>query len=412
LVGLRQRIANGRKARLLSIAFLAVLAAIAAGCAGAAAQHPGYEPGYGPGGPGPGFFPLEPASQQGRYISDFYPYIFWIAVAVFILVEGLLLWIVLRYRRRPTDSELPRQTHGHGMLEVVWTLIPALVVTGLFAFTVDALGKVETANTPGDNPQLTVDVTGFQWQWTFEYPEQGISLTGVGRAGPTMALPVGEKIRIRLHGLDTDVIHSFYVPQFLYKKDVIPGRVNEFDVIVEQVGTYAGQCAEFCGFGHSDMHFSVRAMTPADFDAWVAQQQAPPSPSAGPSGAPPSGAPPSGAPPSGAPPSGAPQSAPPSAAPPTAVSVTSVGIAQGFSPRDLTIPADAPWSVTLTNSDTEVPHNVSIRAANPDGSDWEAPVNADAGGSAVYQPPALAAGDYTFFCSLHTNMTGTLHVGQ
>ena len=392
LVGLRQPLVregerahktrSHRTARWLSLAFLGILAAIVAACSGAAANHPGFEPGYGPSGPGPGFFPLQPVSQQGQYIFDFYPVIFWIAVAVFILVEGLLIWIVLRYRRRPTDTELPNQTHGHGGLEIVWTLIPAIVVTALFAFTVDTLGKVETANTPGDDPALTIDVTGFQWQWTFEYKAQGIKLTGVGREGPTMALPVGEKVRIRLHGLDIDVIHSFYVPQFLYKKDVIPGRVNEFDVIVQQAGTYAGQCAEFCGLGHADMHFTVVAMTRADFDGWVAQQQQP-EPSQEP------------------PPSGAPS-----------VSVTSVGIVEGFNPTELSVAADTPWSVSLTNSDPVVPHNFSIRGANADGTDWIGQPNADGGGSAVYQPPPLAAGDYSFFCSLHTNMTGTLHVGQ
>ena len=348
-------------------------------CAGAQTQ-PGYEPGYGPDGPPPGFFPIQPVSEQGQYVFDFYPVIFWIAVAVFVLVEGLLIWIVLRYRRRPTDVELPTQTHGHNVLEIIWTLIPAIIVTVLFAFTVDTLGKVETANTPGDNPALTIDVTGFQWQWTFEYKEQGIKLTGVGREGPTMALPVGEKVRIRLHA--TDVIHSFYVPQFLYKKDVIPGRTNEFDVVVQQPGTYAGQCAEFCGIGHADMHFTVQAMSRADFDAWVAEQQKPqPSPSALPSGAP-------------------------------SVSVTSVGVVEGFDPTELTVAADTPWTVQLTNSDPAVPHNFSIREANPDGSDWIGQPNAEGGGSAVYQPPPLAAADYQFFCSLHPNMVGNLHVGQ
>jgi cytochrome c oxidase subunit 2 len=380
LVGLRQRIVSVRKTRLASVALLALLAAIAAACSGAATGHPGYEPGYGPGGAGPGFFPLQPVSQGGTLVNNFYPFIFWIAVAVFVLVEGLLIWIVLRYRRRPTDTELPKQTHGNGVLEVVWTLIPAIIVTAMFVFTVDTLGKVETAQDPADNPAMAIDVTGFQWQWTFDYKDKGISLTGTGRDGPTMALPINEKIRIRLHAVD--VIHSFYVPQFLYKKDAIPGRTNEFDVIVQQVGTYSGQCAEFCGVGHADMHFTVQAMTQADFDAWVVQQQAPP-PSA---------------------------SALPSNAP--VVSVTSVGVVEGFTPTELSVAADTPWSVSLTNSDAAVPHNFSIRSANADGSDWLAPVNADGGGSAVYQPPALAAGDYTFFCSLHPNMTGSLHVGQ
>ena len=391
LVGLRQRIANGRKARIFGITFLALLAAIVAGCAGAAAQHPGFEPGYGPGAPGPGFFPLDSVTKQGVPTQSLYFVTFVIAVIVFVLVEGLLLFIAIRFRRKPTDTELPPQIHGSTKLELLWTIIPMVTVTALFVAAIITLNEEYESHVA--QPDLVVDVTGFQWQWTFDYPEQGISLTGTGREGPVMALPVGETIRIRLHSADTDVIHSFYVPQFLYKKDVIPGRVNEFDVMVQQAGTYAGQCAEFCGLGHADMHFSVQAMEPADFEAWVTLQQTPPSPSAAPSGAPPSGAPPSGA--------------------PTAINVTSVGIAAGFDPGELSIPADVPWSVNLTNADPSVPHNFSIHAANPDGSDWDAGANADGGGSAVYQPPPLAPGDYTFFCSLHpTTMTGTLHVGQ
>jgi cytochrome c oxidase subunit 2 len=391
LVGLRHRIANGRTARAISVAFLAILAALVAACAGAAEQHPGFEPGYGPGAPGPGFFPVPSVTEQSQATQNLYFITFVIAVIVFVLVEGLLLYIAIRYRRKPTDTGLPPQTHGSTALELLWTIIPMITVTALFVGALITLNEEFEAKAA--QPDLVVDVTGFQWQWTFEYPEQGIELTGVGREGPVMALPVGETVRIRLHSADTDVIHSFYVPQFLYKKDVIPGRVNEFDVVLQQVGTFAGQCAEFCGFGHADMHFSVQSMTRTDFDAWVAQQQAPPSPSSAPSGAPPSGAPPSGA--------------------VTQVSVTSVGITQGFDPKELSIPADSAWSVNLTNADPAVPHNFSVRAANPDRSDWEPEVNADGGGSAVYQPPPLAAGDYTFYCSLHpATMTGTLHVGQ
>jgi cytochrome c oxidase subunit II len=390
LVGLRHRIATGRTARIISIALLAVLVAILAGCAGAAAQHPGFEPGYGPGAPGPGFFPIESVTKQSGPTESLYLATFIIAVIVFVLVEGLLLFITLRFRRKPTDTELPPQIHGSTRLELLWTIIPMITVTALFVAAIITLN--EEYDVKAAEPDQIVDVTGFQWQWKFDYPEHGITLTGTGREGPVMALPVGETIRIRLHSADTDVIHSFYVPQFNYKLDIIPGRVNEFDVLVEQVGTYAGQCAEFCGFGHADMHFSVQAMTPDEFAAWVTQQQTPPSPSAQPSGAPPSGAPPSGA--------------------PTALSLTSISIVAGFEPKELSVPADAPWSVNLTNADASVPHDFSIREASPDGSDWVAGIYADGGGSAVYQPPPLAAGDYTFFCSLHTNMTGTLHVGQ
>ena len=200
LVGIRKRLVT------TIASATALVFAVSAFLAGCATQSPAV--GSGTGDQPPGMFPMQPATQQGQYIFDAYPIIFWIAVAVFILVEGLLIWIVIRYRRRPTDTELPTQTHGNGLLEIIWTLIPAIIVMGLFVFTVDTLAKVDA---PDDTPGgLTVDVTGFQWQWTFDYEEQNLSFTGVGSTGPVMALPINEMVRIRLHAID--VIHSFYVP--------------------------------------------------------------------------------------------------------------------------------------------------------------------------------------------------------
>ena len=369
-----ERVGRNRAAsrmRLLGFIALIGLTGLLAACA---KLPTGNEPGSEP---APGFFPVAPVEQGGQYVSDLYPIVFAIAIAVFILVEGLLLWIVFRYRRHPSDTELPKQTHGNMALEIIWTLIPAVIVTALFIATVSTLNKVEAMS---PNPDVTVDVTGFQWQWTFEYPDQHLKFTGTGRDGPVMALPVNETVHIRLHA--ADVIHSFYVPQFLYKKDVVPGRTNEFDVVVQQPGTYAGQCAEFCGIGHADMHFSVQAMTRADFDAWVLQNQQPSA-------------------------SGAPASAPLGA---QTVQVTAVSATAGFSPNTLAIQANQPWTVQFTNSDPSVPHNFSIHKANPDGSDWLGTPDAPGGGSAAYNPPPLAPGDYQWFCSIHPNMVGTLHV--
>jgi len=369
LVGLRKRV-RWLSASSLVTAAVAV-AAIAAACAGQGTGVTGDQP--------PGLFPVEPASEQAQYIFDFYPVIFWIAVGVFFLVEGLLLWIVFRYRRQATDVDLPSQTHGNNLLEVLWTLIPAAIVAVLFVFTVDTLGKVERTADSTDQPDLIVDVTGFQWQWTFDYPLQELSFTGSGNTGPVMAVPVNETVRIRLHA--TDVIHSFYVPQFLYKKDVVPGRVNEFDVVVREPGVYAGQCAEFCGLLHADMHFTVEAMTRSDFDAWVTQnQQAEPS-------------------------------LPPPPSDATTVQLTAISIAEGFEPTELAIPADSPWVVELTNADTVAPHDFGVRGATPEG-DWRGDPDAQPGGSATYQPPPLAAGTYEFFCTIHPNMVGTLQAGQ
>lgn len=374
----RTHAGHGNRARnWLTLCFAIAVALVLAACAGEYASRPP-EPGYGPNAPGPGFFPIDSVTEQGVPTQSLYLLTFVIAVIVFALVEGLLIYITLRFRRKPTDPELPPQTHGSNTLELLWTIVPTVVVTVLFVAALITLNEEYEAHAA--QPDLVVDVTGFQWQWTFEYPEQGIKLSGTGREGPTMALPVGETVRFRLHA--TDVIHSFYVPQFLYKKDVIPGRTNEFDVVIKQAGTFAGQCAEFCGLGHADMHFSVQAMTPAEFDAWVTQQQQQPSP--GPSGEPTG---------------------------PT-VEVTSVSIADGFDPTALTVAADTAWVVNLTNADPDIPHNFSIHNGMPDGSDWVGQPNADGGGSATYQAPPLPAGDYQFFCSLHPNMVGDLHVGQ
>ena len=348
---------------------LGIVAIVAAACATADEPAGGI----------PGFFPPPASSEGGASVDRLYPLVFYIAVGVFLLVEGLLIWIVLRYRRRPADGSLPTQTHGHNLLEIIWTAIPALIVTGLFVLTLDTLAEIERVDAqPGS---VVVDVTGFQWQWTFDYPNEGLSFTGAGAQGPTMAVPVGERVRVRLHA--DDVIHSFYVPQFRYKKDVLPGRVNEFDMLVTEPGSYTGQCAEFCGLSHYEMFFTVEAMSRADYDAWVVEQQQAPEPTASP---------------------------PPDAA---VVEVTSISITEGFEPTTLTAPADSAWVVQLTNADPNVPHDFAVRGANADGSDWQGDPDAPGGGSATYQPPQLGAGTYEFYCSLHpATMVGTLNVGE
>jgi cytochrome c oxidase subunit 2 len=327
----------------------------------------------------PGFFAPPASSAEGERIDSLYVWVFAVAVGVFLLVEGLLLWIVFRYRRRPTAEGLPPQTHGNNLLEVIWTAIPALIVAGMFVATVDTLAFVEELDA---EPQgVVVDVTGFQWQWTFAYEAEGLSFTGADAEGPVMALPVGERVRFRLHA--TDVIHSFYVPMFRYKQDVVPGRVNQFDMVIQEPGTYAGQCAEFCGLLHYAMSFTVEAMSRADFDAWVTEQQ-----TAGPTPGP---------------------SPPPDA---VEVEVSSIGVLEGYEPSALSAPADTAWLVHLTNADPAVPHDFAIRGGNPDGTDWQGDPNADGGQAVTYQPPPLAAGTYEFYCSLHPNMVGTLTVGD
>ncbi|HXG40641.1 MAG TPA: cytochrome c oxidase subunit II, partial [Candidatus Limnocylindrales bacterium] len=174
---------------------------------------------------------------------------------------------VVRYRGRP-DGPLPRQVTGSLWLEVVWTAIPIAIVLALFAGTLAALGRVEALS---PNPSVELRVTAFRWGWTFEYPREGVSVGGVGEPGPEVVVPVGEPVRVTLTG--NDVVHAFFVPEFLFKRDATPGRETRFEFTVDEPGTYRGQCAEFCGIYHARMPFTIRAVTRAEYDAWLAERR-------------------------------------------------------------------------------------------------------------------------------------------
>ncbi len=209
-------------------------------------------------------------TAEGRAIGDLYSIFMVIAAGVFLLVYGLATFAILRYRVfRRRDTGEPRQIHGNDWIEAIWTAIPLLIVGGLFVGTLAVLSRTEAR---AATVAAEIHVRGFRWGWAFDYPKEGVAVSGLGIPGPEVVVPVGKPIRFVI--TSDDVIHSFYVPQFLFKRDVIPGRQNVFDVTVEEAGTYHGQCAEFCGVGHSAMPFTVRAVTPQDYAAWLASERA------------------------------------------------------------------------------------------------------------------------------------------
>ena len=208
------------------------------------------------------------ASQQGDDILGLWRGLFWAAAVIGALVVGLILWAVFRYRSRGPVDELPKQTHAHIPLEIFYTAVPLLIVVVIFSVTVLTQNRVTKLS---DHPDLRVEVTGFQWQWRFRYENEGITVVGDLDHPPTLVLPVNRTVRFRLR--TTDVIHSFYVPVFLEKRDLIPGVDNQIDVRPKRVGRFVGQCAEFCGLAHDRMGFNVETMTPVRFSGWVRQQQ-------------------------------------------------------------------------------------------------------------------------------------------
>ncbi len=207
-----------------------------------------------------------------------------------------------------------------------------------------------------------------------------------------MVVPVGETIQLTL--TSRDVIHGFYVPAFLFKRDVIPGQANAFDFTVDEPGTYTGQCTQFCGLFHHAMTFTLRAVTPAEFDAWLAQKQATPAPSPAASPAPP-----------GSPaPSGAPSEVPAG----TVLRITAANVAYDVS--SLEVPANTPFAIEFTNNDPGIPHNVAIHGDSPTGPElWQGDIVTGVT-TITYQVAALPAGTYGFVCTVHPNMTGTLTV--
>jgi len=213
--------------------------------------------------PSPTF--LDPASPISNHEANLYWIILIMALVVFVLVEGALIWILVRDRKRSDDDEPPTQIYGNTRLEIIWTLIPVLLVISLFAMTVQTVNAVAIPKSAVND--LNIRVVGHRWWWEFDYLDLGIATAN------ELHIPVGTTVQVSLESVD--VIHSFWVPQLSGKTDVVPGQHNSMWLTGDQVGEYLGQCAEFCGTQHALMRFKVFVDSQEDFNAWVANQQKP-----------------------------------------------------------------------------------------------------------------------------------------
>jgi cytochrome c oxidase subunit II len=351
--------------------------------------------------------PPDAATTQGQAVRDLYDIVFLIGAAIFIFVEGLILYAVIRYRRRKGDNELPPQIHGSNKLEIIWTAIPIAIVLALFVISWNTLNVIDAVR---PNPPVRIGVVAYQWQWQFVYAPEGIAwedcgaaenagrcvtVIGVGPPNgdrtnwtpPQMHVPVDETVELQMHAVD--VIHSFYVPAFLYQRDITPRKDQVIQFHADREGTYRGQCTQFCGLKHHEMEFEVVVQSREAFNAWLAEELTPPatqSPAPTTSGEPGQTAAPAGA----------------------VLEISAQGIE--FDTATLSAPADTPFQIVFANNDAGIPHNVAIHEGSPTGPEvWVGEIF-NGVETRTYDVPALPAGTYGFTCTVHPNMTGTLTV--
>jgi cytochrome c oxidase subunit 2 len=207
-----------------------------------------------------------PHSEYGRAIDFLWDRLLLLGTIVFILIEGALIYIMIRYRRRGSD-ERPPQTHGNVIIEVIWTLIPAFILLFIAIPTVRTVFTTQAKVAAG---ALEIDVIGHQWWWEFKYPEYGITTAN------EIYLPVGRTVNFKLNS--NDVIHSFWIPQLGGKRDVVTNRTNYIWLTPDstmQPSVWNGFCAEYCGASHAKMRFRVFTVKPDQFASWVAHQRGP-----------------------------------------------------------------------------------------------------------------------------------------
>ena len=249
--------AQGRRRRVAVVALGGVSALLLAGCSQGTVddwKRFGYP---------------DPATEQGDTMLHLWTGSWIAALAVAFLVWGLIIWSIIVYRRRHTNDPVPDQVRYNLPMEIMYTVVPLIMIGGMFFFTArdqTQIMKVE------NNQDLTIGAVGFRWSWNFNYVDQNTYEIGTPEQDPVLYLPVNQKVKFEL--TSPDVIHSFWVPAFLFKMDVIPGRTNTFEVTPNKEGTFAGKCAELCGVDHSRMLFTVKVVSQEEFDAHMQELRA------------------------------------------------------------------------------------------------------------------------------------------
>ncbi|MFC9918784.1 aa3-type cytochrome oxidase subunit II [Agromyces binzhouensis] len=261
---------HNRRLRWAAVPIAATLSLVLAGCT--QAQLNGFLPGFIEG--------EAPATNHTERVSGLWVTSWIVLLVVGVVTWGLTIWAVVAYRRRKGQTGLPVQLRYNMPIEVFYTVVPLILVLGFFAFTARDQQVIE-ARFAEDDVDVKIEAIAKQWAWDFNYVNEDVYTPGIqaqlddeGPAGsvkqdelPTLVLPVGANVEIALES--RDVIHSFWVVDFLYKKDMFPGKTNYMSFVPEREGTYAGKCAELCGEYHSLMLFNVEVVSQAEYDDYI-----------------------------------------------------------------------------------------------------------------------------------------------
>ena len=326
----------------------------------------------------------EPVTAEGRKVESLYVVVYYIAVVIFVGVIAAILYAAVRFRKRAGDEELPPQVHGSTVAEIIWTIIPLIIVLVLFAMSYSTLRVIDEAK-PVKDLAAVVNVRGIQWGLEFDYGNDKVVAGGSSdEEPPQLVIPVGEDVRLVM--TSDNVIHAFHVPHFLFKRDIVPGRQNQFDIRVDIPGTYRGQCAEFCGTDHAKMTFTVKAVARPAFEKFIEELSGD-------------------------------NCQGDESQPAAEHKVTSpnnqirfVEPDSGDQERCIKVPADTPVKIEYSNGGGQ-PHNIAVISGSPSNPEKthfglpDAKVIPD--GTITYDVPALPAGEYTFFCQVHPIMSGT-----
>ena len=326
----------------------------------------------------------EPITAEGKRVEDLYVVVYYMAVVVFFGVIGAMGYAIVRFRKKPGDDTLPPQKHGNTAAEVAFTGLALFIALLLAAMSYGVLRVVDEER-PMDELAAVINVRGIQWGWEFDYGNEKVVAGGAADdEAPTLVLPVGETVRLVM--TSDNVIHAFHVPNFLFKRDIIPGRQNQFDIRVDIPGTYGGQCAEFCGAEHARMTFKVKAVSRAAFDEFVDKltgdkcQGDESEPSAELALKSPNN------------------------------QIEFIDVESQEQERCLKAPADTEVTIKYDNEGGQ-PHNVAVISGSPSspGETYLGLPEAEVidNGSITYTVPPLPAGTYTFFCQVHPIMNGT-----